>query len=150
MTHEERLREAIAVHLRGDPLIADKGIHVLTRKSGDLETLIQEQLMSTGAGIVVITPTPMRAANRLESVHFTAFSVGLLVIENPTLAPDKPTASELSTAAEARLHGFVPGVEAPSAGRSWKIRINADTPREDQSDDPTVVRYMSRFTYSAE
>jgi hypothetical protein len=150
MTHEEQLREAIAAHLRGDALIMAQAIPVLTRKSGNLESLIQEQLMSTGAGIVVITPTPLRAANRLEGVHFTAFSVGILVIETPSLAPDKPTASELSTAAEARLHGYVPSVAGASAGRPWKIRINADIPREDQSDDPLIVRYLSRFTYSAE
>lgn len=151
MTTEELLREAIAERLEADAAISAAEIPVITRKKGDIASMIEEAIASIGAALVVTTPIPSKATGRRDKLQFLEYTAGVLVVVNPTLATDKPSESALSALVEDAIHNFSPpSLKEGAAGKPWVLRINDDTPREDLTDPADlVIRHLSRFTYSS-
>lgn len=148
MTVEETLREAVADHLTQIPAIADSGVKVVTRIRGDIAAAIDEALASVGTVVVVTTPIPTAAADKHSKPQYTGYSLAVLTIANPMLSPNAPSDAALACAIEEALHQFAPaGVKLGSANTPWVLRIDAENPREDVSEDVMTSRLLSRFKY---
>lgn len=152
-TPEELLREEIFRAVIGDPFFKDRPeISVLSRENGDVQTLIDTALSNIGAGVIVRTPYPVKAKSRLPGPPvFTQYSAQILVVSMPLIAKAKgiPTANRILAEIERILNGFEPEGFQERSG-NWRLRMDEESPREDQSADDLEVRILARFTFAKE
>lgn len=153
-TEEEALRQACASRLSADAFFsALPELRILSRVEGDIPSLVDSLLASIGAAVIVRTPIPVRADTRTEAPRYTAFAVQVLVLSMPTIAAQKelPSGPRIAREVERALHGFVPsGIFPTSHPRPWRLRLDGEQPREDQSPDDMTLQYLCRFVFSQE
>lgn len=152
-TKEELIRETVCQALLADDFFkARPEIRIISRKSGDVSSLVEVALCDVGAGVVVRTPVPSAANVRFSPPVYSSYLVQILTLESPLLAEKQgiPSADRISTEVERILNGFEPESMQGASPRKWRFRLEPENPREDQSTDDSIVRLLSRFKFAQE
>lgn len=153
-TEEELLQEACVARLAEDSFFRElPQLKLLSRKDGDVASLVDGLLASIGAAIVVRTPIPSRAEVRHDAPAYRSFAFQAVVICTPLIASTQglPSPARIARELERALHGFRPeGIFPTAQPRKWRVSLDGENPREDASEDETTVRYVCRFVFSQE